>query len=341
MNNPEWIPCRVVLTPPLWAMHRERLEELVLQHPALFREYKRGSRVFDDFGLRRKGNIITDNWGCVWHYEMNGHAGIVKEHPLEKWENFKSYKPPDPLKPTFRCAGGPPSPPNFEEAQRNIEKAKKEGRLAVGSCPHGFMFQRLYYLRGFKNLMIDFVTDRPELRRLIDMVLGYNMKMIEKWLEIGVDIMHFGDDLGTQDRLTISPRMFRKYLLPAYSKMFRTVRDADTHVYLHSDGHIMEIAEDLIEAGVTSLNLQDLVNGVENIKRRLKGKICIDIDIDRQKIIPFGRPNDVKKHIRRVIKELNSPEGGLTVRAAVWPPSPLENIEALCQVLEEEGCGGI
>jgi hypothetical protein len=339
MGNPEWIPAQVVLTPPLWAFYREELEDLIIEHPTLFGKYDRGSRDFNDFGFRHKGNVAKDDWGCVWHFEMDGHAGVVKKHPLKRWEDFRSYKPPDPLKSKSCFKGNPTAPPDFEKARLKVQKSKTEGNLAWGSCPHGFMFQRLYYLRGFENLMIDLMTNRPELKELITMVLEYNMKMINEWLDIGVDIIGFGDDLGTQDRLPISPRIFHKYLFPTYQKMFGTLRNADTYVHLHSDGHIIEVAEDLVKAGVNSLNLQDLVNGIHNIKRKLKGRICIDIDIDRQKIIPFGKPNDIKKHIRNVIRTLNSPEGGLTVRAAVWPPSTLENIEALCQVLEDEGCG--
>jgi len=101
----------------------------------------------------------------------------------------------------------------------------------------------------------------------------------------------------------------------------------------------MEIAEDLIRAGVTILNLQDLVNGVMNIRRRLKGKVCIDLDIDRQKIMPFGTPKEVKKHVQKVVSMLNSPEGGFMITVDIYPPTPLENIEALCQALEEVGGG--
>lgn len=50
------------------------------------------------------------------------------------------------------------------------------------------LFDRLYFLRGFENLMIDFATDAPELSKLIDMLSDYEMKLVNKWLEIGVDV---------------------------------------------------------------------------------------------------------------------------------------------------------
>jgi len=340
MSGPEWIPCSVSISPPLWSKYRERMEDLVLRHPRIFGEYKRGSRDFDDFGIRRAGNRIVDEWGCVWAFLVDGLQGQVVKHPLDDWRKLRSYKPPDPiLLDNVPREGYPPVIGEFQRELERIRRYKMEGRLAVGGCPHGFMFQRLYYLRGFSNLMKDFILEPPELQILIDMVVDYNLKLIRRWLDVGIDLLSCGDDLGTQDRLTIHPRAFRKYLIPAYRKMFTPAREREVHVRLHSDGHIMEIAEDLIEAGVTILNLQDLVNGVERIKRRLKGRVCIDVDIDRQKIVPFGKPEDIRRHVHYVVSELNSPDGGFMITVDIYPPTPIENIEALCQALEEVGCG--
>ena len=339
MREPEWIPCSVSISAPLWHKYRERMEDLVLSHPLIFGEHRKGSRDFDDFGVRRAGNTVTDEWGCVWRFLVDGLQGQVVKHPLHDWKALDSYEPPDPLLlNSIPEEGVPPSVNSFDRAKEDVENDRRRGKLAVGHCGHGFLFQRLYYLRGFSNLMKDFASEPRELRELIEIVLGHNMKVIHRWLDVGVDLLGFGDDLGMQNRLPINPGKLRKYMIPVYSKMFMTARKGGVHVFLHSDGHITEVAEDLIGAGVSILNLQDLVNGVENIRRRLKQKVCIDLDIDRQKIVPFGTPRDVKRHVRRAVSALSSPEGGFMMTAGIYPPTPLENIEALCEALEE--CGG-
>lgn len=83
MRGPEWIPCSIALTPLVWHTYREKLEDLVLRHPSIFDKHERGSHNFDDFGIRRKGNVFTDEWGCVWHFLKDGLQGQVMEHPLE------------------------------------------------------------------------------------------------------------------------------------------------------------------------------------------------------------------------------------------------------------------
>jgi hypothetical protein len=65
------------------------------------------------------------------------------------------------------------------------------------------------------------------------------------------DQVGFHTDIGTQDRLMLSPRLFRKYIKPLFKTVFQTYRKAGVHVYLHSDGHLLEIVDDLVECGVS------------------------------------------------------------------------------------------
>jgi uroporphyrinogen decarboxylase len=339
-RGPEWIPCSISFSPPIWHTYRERLEEVMLKYPCLFGDYRKGSVNFDDFGIRRRGNIVEDEWGCLWSFPIEGLQGQVIRHPLSDWRALESYKPKDPIALNALPAEGYPLVPNsFEKARKAVEEAKASGRLAVGSCPHGFVFQRLYYLRGFENLMRDLILGPPELGKLLGLILRYNEALVQRWLKLEVDAIFFGDDLGAQDRLTVSPKTFRKWILPVYERLFGTVREANAHVHLHSDGHVLEVARDLVKAGVTILNIQDLVNGIDGIERLLKTRVCVDLDIDRQRILPFGRPEEVERHIAKVVSKLKSEDGGLMITVGIYPPTPLENIEALCRALEAAGAG--
>ncbi|HOQ67624.1 MAG TPA: uroporphyrinogen decarboxylase family protein [Candidatus Atribacteria bacterium] len=331
-ENPEWIPCRVSLMPATWRKYREALEEVVLRHPKIFPDYKKGSINFDaiaDPGYKR--GRFTDSWGCVWENVEEGLEGMVVVHPLKDWKNLESYIPPDPL-----IQGERGRPADWERLREVFREKKLNGELASGGLPHGFMYMRLYYLRGFENLMIDIATDEPRLEKLIDMVLDYNIKFIEKWIEVGADLIHFGDDLGNQDRLPISPEKFRKYLKPCYKKMFSLCQKNNVYVYFHSDGHILEIIDDLIDCGVDILNPQVGANTIDGLVETAKSKVCIDLDLDRQ-LFPFAKPQEIREHIREAVEKLNSPRGGLMLIAECEPDVPLENIETICTVLEEIG----
>ena len=112
------------------------------------------------------------------------------------------------------------------------------------------------------------------------------------------------------------------------------MRDAGHYIYMHTDGHIYEIIPDLVECGVNIINPQIRANGLGNLARVCKGKVCVSLDLDRQ-MFPFCRPSDMDPHVREAVEALGSPKGGLMLLAEVDDGVPLENIDALATALEK------
>ncbi|MGQ9631591.1 MAG: uroporphyrinogen decarboxylase family protein [bacterium] len=326
-RNPEWIPCSIGFSPLTWHKYRERLEEIVLRHPLIFRDYEKGSVDFDRFPPVYRKGYYRDNWGCLWHTAQEGLEGQVVESPLADWDAFDNYKPPDFLQKSERGER------DWEKIRKDIEGRKKRGLLTRGDGER--LFDRLYFLRGFENLMIDIATDHPKLPRLIEMLLDYEMGLVKKWLEIGVDIIGFHTDIGMQNGLMISPTKFRKYIKPMFKELFTTCRKAGVHVSLSSDGRLLEIVDDLVECGVSMHDPQLRANTLEGIAKAYKGKMCINLDLDRQ-MFPFCKPGDIREQVKDVVETLGSPEGGLMISGSIYGDDvPLENIEALCEACEE------
>lgn len=273
---------------------------------------------------RPAGSEATDIWGCHWFYPLESHDGQCVKHPIAFWSDLRTYQPPDPDKHT-----------DWEKAKKNIEKAKEVGKVARGGTDHGFIFLRLTYLRGFENLMLDIAEGRPELDELIGMVEDYWFEVVKRWVELDVDVVGFGDDLGLQDALPISPAAWRKYIKPSYQRIFSYCRSNDVYVALHSDGYIVNIIPDLIECGVARLNPQDLVNGLDNLARLAKGKVYLNLDIDRQQVTVYGTPEEIEAHILNCVRTLGSPKGGLSFIWYVFPPTPIENISACARAMDK------
>lgn len=334
-DRPDWIPCTVSMLPATWLKYGAALEEVVLAHPRLFPHYKPGG--YKNMKLSRsyqKGRW-TDAWGVVWDNLVEGMAAIPVEElaPLRDWASFDSYKPPDPMK-----VDDEGNPVDWAARAKFIANTKNAGGLPTGGLIHGFMFMRLFYLRGFTNFMMDVGSHDPRLDKLIGMVRDYNVAIVTKYLEAGIEMLSGGDDLGMQTALPISPADWRRYLTPCYEAIFGPCRNRGVFVYLHSDGHILEIIPELIKCGVTVINPQIRANGLEGLQRYAKGKVCICLDLDRQ-LFPFATPAQIKAHIREAHNALYIPDGGLMLNAECAPDVPLENIKAICEALEEVGGG--
>jgi uroporphyrinogen decarboxylase len=302
-EHPEYIPIGVSILPAAWMKHREALDEIVVRHPILFGDHKEGDRDYDAVGGTYMEGEHVDVWGCVWSNIKTGRESIVTGHPVPTREAVHSLNIPE---------------------------------LDVG-FPHGFMYLRLADLRGFEELMLDFAEEPPELQMLIDTVLTYNLRQAEirmRDTEGKGQIVYFGDDLGMQNSLPISPQKWRKYLKPCYAQIYKPFREAGYYVYMHTDGHIIEIVPDLIDCGVNVVNPQIRANGLDDLAAVCKGKVCVDLDLDRQ-LFPFCTPKEIDVHVRQAVEKLGSPEGGLWLKAEVADDVPLENVEAICAALEK------
>ncbi|MBN1351378.1 hypothetical protein JXJ21_18315, partial [candidate division KSB1 bacterium] len=67
----------------------------------------------------------------------------------------------------------------------------------------------------------------------------------------------------------------------------------------------------------------------------VKGRMCIRLDIDRQSIVPYGSRAEIRELIEEEIRKLGSPKGGLEMLVGIYPPTPPENVDALCCAFEE------
>ena len=196
------------------------------------------------------------------------------------------------------------------------------------------MYLRLLDLRGFDEAMFDFAEEPPELQMLVDKVAEYNRLQVLEALKTAGRVMYFGDDLGMQNSLAIGPEKWRKYLKPAFQKIYAPVRDAGKLVYMHTDGMMHEIIPDLFECGVNMVNPQIRANGLDNLVRVCKGRYPMNLDLDRQ-LFPFVTPEQCRAHVRESIETMFLPEGGLGIVIEIGPDVPPANIRALLQTAEE------
>lgn len=332
-QRPERIPIASGLAPLCWDYYDpEALEELYLTHPILFPGYQKGSIYPDNIYIppdMHKGKPYTDGWGCVWETAYTGMVGAVKTHALASWDDFARFSPPNPDEHNGMY------PLDWKELEEGSRKAREEGHFFGVGLPHGHTFLRLQDLRGYENFIYDMADENPNLLRLISLVEQFNLALIRRFIELKPDMIYLPEDLGMQNSPLISPKMFRRYIRPTYERMMKPIREAGILVHQHSDGYILDLVDDILDCGCDVINLQDLVNGIDHIQKHLKGRVAIDLDVDRQNITNSGSPKEIDDLIREEVEKLGSPEGGLSLCYQPWPPTPIENIRAAFDAMEK------
>ena len=329
-EDPERIPISLSISAGCWDHYpQDALQELVAEHRLLFPGFERQENVVPSYApWRRAGQPYTDSWGCVWETLENGITGAVVEHALADWSAFPAFVPPSPQE---HDGWGPI---DWESKRQQIARVREQGRLATGSLRHGHTFLTMTYLRGYENLVFDMVDDRPQLAELIAVVETFNMGLVRRYVEAVVEWMGYPEDLGMQRGPMLSPDQFRRHIKPTYRRLVAPARDAGCVIHMHSDGDIRALTEDLIDVGIDVINLQDLVNGIDWIEANLKGRVCIDLDIDRQRVTRFGSPAQIHDHIREAVERLGDRKGGLMLKHGLFPGIPLENVKAVMDAME-------
>ena len=335
-QTPESIPVTYKINPSYYfANDTDAVLDFQARHPLLFPGFVRPKT--DEFlaklkaslhPVMRKGIPFVDDFGCTWESKMEGMTGLVTRHPLADLEDFASYRFPDPE----TCMGI--GPINWENFRAEIAGAKSRGELTVGKLRHGHTFLQMCDICGYENFLYAMMDEEPVLYELLAGIDDFNCALIQKYLDLDVDMIKIPEDLGMQVGPMIPPELFRQYIKPSYQRMMQMVRDAGKIVHMHSDGDIRTLAEDIIEGGCQVLNLQDLVNGIDWIAEHLKGKVCIELDVDRQNVTFGGTPQEIDALIREEVEKLSSPEGGLMMIYGLYPGTSLENAEAVANALE-------
>jgi len=324
---PQYVPVVFWINPACRHHYpQDALHELVSTHPLLFPDLQSPPPPLAPW--EHAGKPYVDSWGCTWQTTDDGITGSVIRHPLADWDALERFTPPDPDQTNGMA------PVDWRAIEEKIAGIRHRGEHPVGSLEHGHAFLRLSYLRGYEHLLYDMADGDPRLGRLIEMVEAFSLGIAQRYVDLDVVMMRYPEDLGMQRGPMLSPGHFRRYIKPVYERLMRPAREAGCLVHMHSDGDIRDLVDDLVVSGVDALNLQDLVNGIDWIAAHLKGRVCIDLDIDRQAVTRFGGPAQIDDLIHEEVQKLGSPEGGLMMIYGLYPGVPLENVKALMDAME-------
>jgi len=332
-DGPDYIPMTFHINASCWHHYsREALLDMMASHPFLFPDFDACDvpEKMEYPPFARADEKFIDPWGCVWETTDDGIIGVVTQHPLESWDDFENFQPPDPNE--FIHMG----PIDWGQKVKDNGPAISQKGIKKGVIGHNHTWLRLIDIRGYENTLFDMIDEEPRLYELLEMLENFNRGLVRNYIErCEVKWICFAEDLGMQTGPMLSPECFRKFIKPSYKRLMKATVDSNCIVHVHADGNIHQLVEDVLDCGVQVLNLQDLVNGIDWIKENLKGRVCIDLDIDRQSITVDGSPEQIDALVREEVAKLGSKEGGLMMVYGLYPGVPLENAQAVMDAMEK------
>ena len=284
---------------------------------------------------------LTDEWGMGWHMPVDGghyydlyHSPLANAQTVQDVENFPW---PDPLD-VARYVG------MRAAADRVVYSEKKAFILERMSSG---MWEHAMWMTGYEKFFVDMISNQPVVHAIMSKILEIKMAYWGRALEQMGDypvVISEADDLGGQNNLLISLKMYKNLIWPYHKKLFEFIKSkarGKAYIFFHNDGAIYPTIPLLIEAGVDILNPWQVNCAGMDDTAKFKREYGRDLTIwggscDTQRVMPFGTPQDVRNETRRRIEEL-APGGGFifapihVIQAGV----PAENILAWWETWQE------
>ncbi|MCJ7760295.1 uroporphyrinogen decarboxylase family protein [Candidatus Bathyarchaeota archaeon] len=189
---------------------------------------------------------------------------------------------------------------NMDVVKETMDAAADEYPV-MGWC-HSVVHGPYQVRGGIDKLAIDIYRQPEFARKLIEKFFTYEIGMIKRLIDMGVDIIVEGDDLADIKGPMFSPKILREFFFPYIRKFIEECHSSNIPVMKHSDGNLYPILEELINLGYDGIHpIEPAVMDIGKVKQLYGNRIFLRGNVDCVHILPFGTEEDVRLDVRRCI----------------------------------------
>jgi uroporphyrinogen decarboxylase len=240
-----------------WLYQKQFLEKLEA-------EYGPREKFLDEFGIDVFVGLVPFPNQFGRKFTVHELAGITLDDPRDpKWINFTDW--------------------NYDFGGVNVATAvaQEKGKRCVLAHTWGMLEGTSSFL-GIENCWMNLGAEPEKMTAWFDRYADWLCQLVETIIDAGADMMTLSDDWGSNGRMLFSPRMWRSMIKPYTMRVVKHVRSRGLPVNLHSDGHVMDILDDIVEMGYTSWHPVQESSGMDprTVKEKYGGKIVLYGSLD-------------------------------------------------------------
>ncbi len=275
-------------------------------------------------------DYIIDVWGIPWHRAPGGIYYEIADFPLRTAaiDGLEQYPWPNLTVPS-RFAG-------VADGAKAIQDRGHATVLLSGLT----IFEGACLMRGMDALLMDMAGDEELFKAIMAKCTSLAISAVTAMLDHldpYIDIIVTGDDLGMTTGPMMSPASYRRLIKPYHAEFLATIKNKSrAKIFFHSCGNIYKLLGDLADVGVDIINPVQVNAGemgdTARLKREFGRRLSFCGGIDTQQVMPRGTPEEVRREVRRRIKDL-APGGGYIAASVhcLQPDVPPENVVAMCE----------
>ncbi len=255
---------------------------------------------------------ISEKWGSVEAFEdryefdmahIFGGPKPIKSDVLERLQKEADEVTPDLLLEADYLSS-PDDLNDYERIKNEIAHHKARGRFCYVQTP-GF-FELYNDVFGIQNHLMYLLIYPDEIAEIYRRQVDWTIRFIDHCVDLGIDMIHFSDDWGSQNDLMFNPDLWYELIYPNLKKVVDYAHSKGVFASLHSDGCISKVADGVAEIGLDLLHpWQENAGMSHNLylekyadKFAILGGVCVQSAIG---ILPRA---ELEREIRRVFGTL-------------------------------------
>lgn len=187
---------------------------------------------------------------------------------------------------------------DFDTIPKHCDKYK-DYALLTGSPGCMDFINGIAFGRGVEQVLIDIAVEDPVYLFLVEKRFSFFYDYIKKIFEKAkgaIDVVHVGEDLGTQNAPIISPAVFKKLHAPYYEKFFKMVHSFGAKTSMHSCGSVRDFIPLLIDIGLDILDVVqvDAANmDLASLHEEFHKKIMFSGTLSLQNLLSKSTPKEI------------------------------------------------
>lgn len=271
---------------------------------------------------------MIDAWGTTFRRVAGGviGRGEVYRPVLPDIGKQADYVIPDMHRPEF-----------FNDIRKTIaeNKAAENPKYLLATAPYCSLNEGTHNLMGLENMMLAYYEEPDELKAFIGRLAEAQKESTRLVAELGCDGVMFYDDWGLQTNLMCSRELIEEFFMPHYRTNWGYARELGLDVWLHSCGHIVNILDDFINAGLNVIQQDQQENmGIDLLNERFGGRLAFWCPVDIQCTMINGTLDEIRAYAAKLVQTLGTHNGGFVSMAYSSPEDVNHTPEKLAAMSE-------
>ncbi len=159
-------------------------------------------------------------------------------------------------------------------------------------------------------------------------------------IDLGVDAIMSGDDYANNQGPLMSPKHFKKFVVPYLKKIVDVSHQGGVPFIKHTDGYLWPILDDIVDTGIDALHpIEPKARmRLKDVKDKYGDAMCVMGNVDVAYVLPLGTIKETESEVRRCIREAASGGGYiLSSSNSIHDGVKVENFRAMVKAARKYG----